>query len=121
MRKFVCTILAVPVPFTQRTHNSRHSVQQDRYDAWKEEAAWAIKAEAKGDVMETPCKIGTTVYHVRMSGDHTNFHKAAEDACVYAGIIHDDAPKFVRGNLGGDFFIDKDNPRIEITIESTDV
>lgn len=118
MRKFKVTILGVPVPFTQRTQNQRHKTQQDRYDGWKELAAWAIKAEAKGDVMETPVKIGTTVYHVRLSGDHTNFHKGSEDACVYAGIIPDDSPKYVRGNLGGGFLVDKKNPRVEITIES---
>ncbi len=40
------------------------------------------------------------------------------DGLVECGAIKDDStPKFVVGDYGTSYYMDKDNPRIEITIE----
>lgn len=118
MKKLLVTILGQPVPYTSTMRGQKKDRQAKRYLAWKKGAAWCVLAEAKGDVMETPVRIGVQVYHVAHRGDITNFHKGAEDACVAAKIIPDDSPRYVSGILPCDFHIDKKNPRIEVLIES---
>lgn len=118
MKKLSVTVLGQPVPYTRMLRGQKKTKQAVRYLAWKKAAAWCVLAEAKGDVMETPVRIGVQVYHVAYRGDISNFHKGCEDACVDAGVIPDDSPRYVPGILPCDFHIDKENPRIEVLIES---
>jgi Holliday junction resolvase RusA-like endonuclease len=88
------------------------------YRAWKRAAVLLIRSKMRGRKMETPCKIHIKIFTPTLAADGTNILKACEDACVHSRILLDDnlkrLPTATR-ELGG---VDKDNPRVELTLES---
>ena len=93
--------------------------------AYLEAAAWAIAAEAKGDILETPCRVVVTIYPQNEAIDGTNCLKICEDAArmagksaVRQGVLKDDSLKYIHEatyRMGGK---DATNPRVEILFET---
>lgn len=89
----------------------------------KEETEWVYyeaKRQKAKPWMEYPIKITCTWYSKDERKDIDNVAFAKKfilDGLVLAGVIEDDSRKFVRA-LGDVFYVDKDNPRVEIEIQN---
>ena len=68
------------------------------------------------------CRLMYTFYEPNMRRDMDNIsgfaHKVIQDALVEAGILANDGWRNIAGYTDN-FFIDKDNPRIEVTLVYT--
>lgn len=83
-----------------------------------ENIAWQCK-KYKGKITEYPIVIEATWYtkNIRVDSDNITFSKKfILDGMKEAGMITDDSRKFVRVWKDLDVCVDKNNPRIEITI-----
>jgi len=68
---------------------------------------------------DKPVKIGIAWYepNARKDCDNVAFAKKfIQDALVKAGVLEDDSRKYVAGYLGEEFPVDKDNPRVVVTL-----
>ena len=81
---------------------------------------WELKAQTRGMKFNNPVIIRTDWYELNARRDPDNVcgygHKIILDALVDLGVLIDDGRKYVAG-FTDRFFTDKDDPRIEITIE----
>ncbi len=120
MRKLKATIFGKPIGWKAPLRGKgRRMFTPPDYRAWRNAAEWAIKGGKPIDAkIETPCKIHIKIFTPTLAADGTNILKACEDACVRSGVLLDDnlkrLPTATR-ELGG---VDKDNPRVELTLES---
>jgi len=81
--------------------------------------AWQVKGIEK--VKDYPIILSFDWYTKDLRKDTDNIafaKKFIQDGLVKAGIIEDDRRKFIAGYGGERFFVDKENPRVEITIKS---
>lgn len=68
---------------------------------------------------DNPVKLGFEWYEPNRRKDCDNVafaKKFVQDALVRNGVLDDDSRKYVVGYLGEEFPIDKDNPRVVVTI-----
>ena len=68
---------------------------------------------------EKPVKLGIVWFDPNGRRDCDNIafgKKFIQDALVRNGVLKDDSRKYVAGYTGEEFFIDKDNPRIVVTV-----
>jgi Holliday junction resolvase RusA-like endonuclease len=120
MRKISVTIPGKPIGWKAPLRGKdKRMFTPPNYRAWRDAAGWAIKEKRPvGATIETPCKIHIKIFTPTLAADGTNILKACEDACVCSGVLLDDnlkrLPTATR-ELGG---VDKDNPRVELTLES---
>lgn len=70
--------------------------------------------------LRPPIRINYRYYEPNTRRDLDNisgwFHKVFQDALVERGLIPDDGWKYISG-FSDEFFIDKENPRVEVEIE----
>lgn len=80
---------------------------------------WAIRQQLRGIHIENPITLEYTFYEPNKKRDLDNIsafaHKIIQDALVVGGIIENDGWKNIKG-FTDKFFVDKDNPRIEVII-----
>lgn len=69
---------------------------------------------------DRPIKLHYRYYEPKANRDMDNvsgfFHKVFQDALVAVGYIPNDNWRYIKG-FTDDFYLDRENPRIEITIE----
>ena len=83
-----------------------------------ERVYWECKEQKIKPITEFPVKIHYRWYspNARKDIDNVAFSKKfINDGMVMAGILPDDSRKYVSG-FSDDFFIDKENPRVEVII-----
>ncbi len=83
-----------------------------------ERVYWECKQQKIKPVTKFPVKIHYNWYspNARKDTDNVAFAKKfCADGLVMAGVLPDDSRKYVNGH-SDDFFIDKNNPRVEIKI-----
>lgn len=87
-----------------------------KYKEYEREAAWFLKPMPPRPI-ECRVNIKCLFYlPTRRRTDLTNLLEAVDDLLVHAGIIADDHYGIVEAHDGSRCFVDKDNPRTEITI-----
>ena len=87
-----------------------------KYKEYEREAAWFLKPMPPRPI-ECRVNIRCLFYlPTRRRTDLTNLLEAVDDLLVHAGIIADDHYGIVEAHDGSRCFVDRDNPRTEITI-----
>ena len=87
-----------------------------KYKQYEREAVWFLKPMPPRPI-ECRVNIKCLFYlPTRRRTDLTNLLEAVDDLLVHAGIIADDHYGIVEAHDGSRCFVDKDNPRTEITI-----
>ena len=83
----------------------------------------AVRSQLRGIHIDKPVKIYYTFYEENRKRDLDNIsafaHKVIQDGLVKGGLLANDGWKNIIG-FSDDFFVDKDNPRIEVTIREVD-
>lgn len=101
--------------YNQRTHKSM-IVQGDIYKQYEKDCAWFLKPPAKP--IDYPVNIKCVFYRENARRcDLTNLLEAIDDILVDYKIIADDNFNIIVGHDGSRVYIDRENPRTEITIE----
>ena len=87
-----------------------------KYKEYEKEAVWFLKPRPPRPI-ECRVNIKCLFYlPTRRRTDLTNLLEAVDDLLVHAGIIADDHYGIVEAHDGSRCFVDRDNPRTEITI-----
>ena len=87
-----------------------------KYKEYERDAVWFLKPRPPRPI-ECRVNIQCLFYlPTRRRTDLTNLLEAVDDLLVHAGIIADDHYGIVEAHDGSRCFVDKDNPRTEITI-----
>jgi len=90
---------------------------------WQGEAQLSIIRQLRGRTAKTPVFIRYRFYEQNKKRDHDNVsgfaHKVIQDAMVSAGLLDNDGWDDIRG-YEDLFFIDKNNPRIEVVVEENE-
>jgi Holliday junction resolvase RusA-like endonuclease len=79
---------------------------------------WEIKSQLRGVFVKNPCYVKFNWYEANKKRDLDNIASAKKfifDALVKSGVLKNDGWKQVTG-FSDSFFIDKENPRIEVEI-----
>ena len=87
-----------------------------KYKQYEREALWFLKPMPPRPI---ECRVNIQCLFflpTRRRTDLTNLLEAVDDLLVHAGIIADDHYGIVEAHDGSRCFVDKDNPRTEITI-----
>ena len=95
-------------------------MQSEEYEQYEKDCGWYIKKLP--EPINEPVNIKYTFYRKNnIRCDISNLIAACDDILVKYGILEDDNFKIIRGHDGSRVYVDKDNPRTEITItkEST--
>ena len=83
----------------------------------------AVRSQLRGIHIDKPVKIYYTFYEENRKRDLDNIsafaHKVIQDGLVKGGLLENDGWKNIVG-FSDDFFVDKDNPRIEVIIREVD-
>ena len=83
----------------------------------------AVRSQLRGIHINKPVKIYYTFYEKNRKRDLDNIsafaHKVIQDGLVQCGLLANDGWKNIVG-YSDDFYVDKDNPRIEVTIREVD-
>ena len=87
---------------------------------WQYKVITYIRAQLHFQNIKEPIRLSYRYYEPTRKRDLDNIsafaHKVIQDALVKANVIKNDGWKDIVG-FTDEFFIDKDNPRIEVTIE----
>lgn len=119
------TILGNPRPKKNnmtfiRTKNGKTAlIQTEQFQAYKESFILQCKLQYKKE----PIGQGVNVKCIYYRGDKrktdlVNLQNGTLDILVEAGVLKDDNWRIVQSMDGSRVFYDKDNPRVEITIET---
>ena len=83
----------------------------------------AVRSQLRGIHIDKPVKIYYTFFFFFRKRDLDNIsafaHKVIQDGLVQCGLLANDGWKNIVG-YSDDFYVDKDNPRIEILIREVD-
>lgn len=91
--------------------------QSKKYKEYEKDAGWFLKIPDKP--IETPVNVKCVFYREsQIRCDLTNLLEAIDDILVSYGILSDDNFTVIVSHDGSRVYVDKDNPRTEITIES---
>ena len=97
---------------------SKYAAQQDKLFASELEKNYFKWAQMTKNVKSFPLKVGFYVYRAtHRRWDWMNILQGLADAMVRAGYLEDDSAKFFTPVFLG-FDVDKDDPRVEISIVS---
>lgn len=92
------------------------SEQYERFE--KEALPYFVMVKNKSGVIDYPVNIKCVFFtDARRKVDLCNLLNAVDDAMVTAGLLIDDNRDIVAAHDGSRVYCDKENPRIEITIE----
>lgn len=97
-------------------------IQGERYQQYEQACLWqlltkklTIQKELEG--LTPPYNIKCIYYRdSERRCDLSNLHEATDDILVNAGVLTDDNYKIIGGHDGSRVRIDRENPRVEITI-----
>lgn len=82
-----------------------------------------LRRDLLGLHIQKPIEITYKFYELNRKRDLDNIsafaHKVIQDALVKAGTIENDGWKHIRG-FSDEFYVDSENPRIEITLKEVD-
>ena len=82
-----------------------------------------LRRDLLGLHIQTPIEITYKFYEINRKRDLDNIsafaHKVIQDALVKAGTIENDGWKHIKG-FTDEFYVDSENPRIEITLKEVD-
>lgn len=85
--------------------------------------AMIARSKLRGIKVNEPIQINYTYYEPNRNRDLDNvsgfFHKICQDALVSCGILKNDGWNNIKG-YSDRFFVDKENPRIEIELEEVE-
>lgn len=109
--------------FIGANRNSVHAGNNMKRSSQREIAVYIMNS-LRGKKIKTPITISYTYYEQNKRRDLDNisgyFHKVFQDALVHCGIIKNDSWGEICG-FSDTFGVDKDNPRIEITLREVTV
>lgn len=91
--------------------------QSTRYLDYEQDCLWQMKAFAKKPIPPAPINVQCVYYrsdHRRV--DLVNLLEATDDILVRAGLIPDDNFNVIAGHDGSRVYVDRERPRVEITI-----
>lgn len=87
---------------------------------WQYKVVKLIRAQFPSLTIKEPIRLSYCFYEPNMKRDLDNIsafaHKVIQDALVKSQVIKNDGWKEITG-FSDEFFLDKENPRIEVTIE----
>lgn len=119
-------VIVVPVRRPVMTANDQrrwHWTKVRKAKAMMQQQTWAYAKLARIPTLSAPIRLTVTWYPPdNIHRDHdalSPFLKAAQDALVEGGWIQDDNSAHVPSGATAIGPVDRDNPRIEITIEET--
>ena len=94
-------------------------MQSSKYKEYEKNAGWFLKKLPKP--INEPVNVKCVFYReTRIRCDLSNLLEAAMDILVEYGILADDNFNIITGFDGSRVYIDKENPRTEITIETVE-
>ncbi len=86
----------------------------------QERVEWAIKRQLRIGKLQTPINLAYTYYEPNKRRDKDNIsafaHKVVQDALTSTGLLENDGWAEI-GSFRDEFFVSKENPRIEVRIE----
>ena len=92
-------------------------MQSSKYKEYEKNAGWFLKKLPKP--INEPVNVKCVFYReTKIRCDLSNLLEAAMDILVEYGILADDNFNIITGFDGSRVYIDKENPRTEITIET---
>lgn len=95
-------------------------MQDSKYKEYEKNAGWFLKKLPKP--INEPVNVKCVFYReTRIRCDLTNLLEAVDDILVSCGVLADDNFNIIVGHDGSRVYIDKENPRTEITIESDNI
>lgn len=93
-------------------------VQNEAYKQYEKEAGWFLTKRPPTPISQ-PVNVKCLFYRSsNVRCDLTNLLEAIDDILTKYGIIKDDAFTILVSHDGSRVFVDKENPRTEITIET---
>ena len=101
-----------------RRDGSRFVSPNAGYQNWERTAAQILALMNRGELpISEPVNVAEVFYMpTARRVDLLNLQEAIDDALVRAGVLSDDSVKIVAGHEGSTAKIDRNDPRIEITI-----
>ena len=94
-------------------------MQNAKYKEYEKNAGWFLKKLPKP--INEPVNVKCLFYRETSSKcDLTNLLEAIDDVLVTYGVLADDNYTVIVGHDGSRVYIDKENPRTEITIETVE-
>lgn len=92
-------------------------MQSSKYKEYEKNAGWFLKKLP--EPISEPVNVKCVFYREkRIRCDLTNLLEAIDDILVSYGVLSDDNFTVIASHDGSRVYIDKENPRTEITIES---
>lgn len=103
--------------FKNRKTGKRFIVPSDQYKTYEADCIWQTPAECRKSI-DVPVNVKCVYYMpTHAKTDLCNLMAATCDILVKANVIEDDNSRIVAGHDGSRVRYDKENPRVEITIE----
>lgn len=103
------------IVYNQRTHKPM-VMQNDIYKEYEKDCGWFVKPPV--NPIDYPVNIKCVFYRDSAKRcDLTNLLEAIDDILVKYKVIEDDNFKIITGHDGSRVYVDRENPRTEITIE----
>lgn len=100
-----------------RKTNRPMVMQNEAYKEYEKNCGWFLKIPDKP--IDTPVNIRCVFYRENnIRCDLTNLLEAIDDILMKYGVIADDNFKILVSHDGSRVYVDKNNPRTEITIET---
>lgn len=94
-------------------------MQSSKYKEYEKNAGWFLKKIS--EPISVPVNVKCVFYREkRIMCDLTNLLEAIDDVLVTYGVLSDDNFTVIVGHDGSRVYIDKENPRTEITIETVE-
>ncbi len=92
-------------------------MQSSKYKEYEKNAGWFLKKIS--EPISVPVNVKCVFYReTRIRCDLTNLLEAIDDILVSHGVLSDDNFTVIASHDGSRVYIDKENPRTEITIET---
>ena len=94
-------------------------MQSSKYKEYEKNAGWFLKKLP--NPINEPVNVKCVFYReTRIRCDLSNLLEAIDDVLVTYGVLSDDNFTVIVGHDGSRVYIDKENPRTEITIETVE-
>lgn len=94
-------------------------MQNSKYKEYEKNAGWFLKKIS--EPISVPVNVKCVFYReTRIRCDLTNLLEAIDDILVSYGVLSDDNFTVIASHDGSRVYIDKENPRTEITIETVE-
>ncbi len=93
-------------------------INTPKYNEWRRSALWQLKAQEKPETpIDIPINLECHFYKsTRGRVDLSALYEGIQDVLVEAGILADDNYLIVAGHDGSRVHVDREDPRMEITI-----